>query len=89
MKLTLTLTPVGADYDLYALFDPNGDLVECTTVAGSSVHPGTGAETVSLAWGEGTVANGKDDSRTVEVVVSKPGPCNDAGQWKLTAEGNK
>ncbi len=91
MKTKLTLVPTGGDFDLFAYFDPVRDLPACARPFSSSYQTGTATENVSLTWGEGSVANGSDDGRTIDVLVLKAGgPCGpDAGSWKLTAEGNK
>jgi len=91
MKTTLTLTPVGGDFDLYVFFDPVRDVRACTAPFARSVASGTTPETVALTWGEGSVANGSDDGRTIGVAVFKAGgACGpDAGRWTFRAEGNR
>lgn len=91
MKLKVTLTPSGHDFDLYGFVNADKDLRSCTTPAAESTARGTGAvDSVSLTWGEGTVANGSDDSRTVTMLVqSADGPCGADAGWRLRVEGNK
>lgn len=91
MRAKLSLTPAGGDFDLYALFDPVRDVRACTAPYASSFAPGTAVETISLTWGEGSVANGSDDGRTIGIAVLKAGGvCGpDAGTWTLVVEGNQ
>lgn len=91
MKVKLTLTPTGADYELYAYLDKERDRLVCDAPTAQSFRPGTATEEIALAWGEGTVANGKDDGRTIGVaVIRASGPCaEDAGSYTLRAEGNR
>lgn len=88
MKVKITLTPTGSDFDLYVYYDPVKDQPSCTFPWVSSATPGTGPESASLMWGEGNVANGSDDGRTIDMLVLRPGGC-DAGTWSLLVEGNK
>lgn len=88
MRVLLTLSMVGADYELYAFLDKDRDVRQCTAPTASSYKPGTQQESIELTWGEGSVANGSDDGRTIGVAVvrSGSGPCNDAGTFTLRAE---
>jgi hypothetical protein len=91
MKAKLTLTPAAGDFDLFVFYDPVRDVRACTAPFASSFASGTTVETASLSWGEGSVANGSDDGRTIGVAIIKMGgPCGpDAGSWTLLAEGNR
>ncbi|MBX3264330.1 MAG: hypothetical protein KF782_31955 [Labilithrix sp.] len=91
MKVRLTLTPSGADFDLFAFVDATRDRVVCDAPTASSTKSGTSVEEIPLTWGEGTIANGNDDSRTVGVAVVRAGsPCAaDAGSYTLLVEGNR
>jgi hypothetical protein len=90
MKAKLTLTPRGSDFDLYVFFEPNADEVACTFPYASGTTSGSTAEAVFLAWGEGTVANGKEDGRTLRAAVVKPGgACVPDAGWTLLVEGNR
>jgi hypothetical protein len=88
MRVLFTLSMVGADYELYAFLDKDRDLRQCNAPTASSFKPGTQQESVELTWGEGSVANGSDDGRTIGVAVVRAGtgPCNDAGTFTLRAE---
>ena len=92
MALQLSLTvPSGADYDLYAYVNTGSDVSACgSSPAKKSDAGGTGAnEQLSLSWGEGTVANGDDDSRTVSIEIKhKSGSCDGSATWKLIGAGN-
>ncbi len=92
MKVKLTLTPVAADFDMFVFYDPVRDVRACERPFASSYVPGAAAEVVSITWGEGSVANGSDDVRTIGVAVIKSGPCSGDGgaaSWTLLAEGNR
>lgn len=90
MKAKLTLTPLGSDFDLYVFFEPNADELSCTFPYASSTTSGATPETVFLAWGEGTVANGKEDGRTLRAAIVKPGgACAPDAGWRLLVEGNR
>lgn len=90
MRLSLTLSPAGHDFDLYAFLDPDRDQLACGTPYARSETNGLSPETISLAWGEGTVANGNDDSRWVVVAVtSAQGPCPPGSSWTLSVVGDK
>ncbi len=88
LKARITLnSPAGTNYDLY-VYLPGSDTRAC----GAPTHTATGAtgsDVVNVDWGEGTVANGSDDDRTVSVEVRHAsGPCDAAHQWSLTVQGN-
>lgn len=91
MKVKLTLEPGASDFDLYAYYDPVRDVRSCVAPFAASYQVGATTETIGLSWGEGSVANGSDDGRTIHVLVLKAGgPCSaDAGAWRLTAAGNE
>lgn len=90
MKARITLQPTGGDFDLYVHFDAVRDLLACTTPAKSSLGQGGLVEPISLEWGEGTVPNGGDDSRTLSIsIVRTGGPCGGDVGWSLTVEGNR
>jgi len=89
MKVKLTLTMTGGDFDLYVYYDAGRDSLSCDAPAARSFQSGTTAEQVSLSWGEGTVSNGSEDGRTIGVAVIKAnGPCGGTA-WSLLAEGNR
>lgn len=89
MKVKLTLTMTGGDFDLYVYYDPVRDTLSCAAPSERSFRSGTTAEEVSLAWGEGTISNGSDDVRTIGVAIIKTnGPCGGT-TWSLLAEGNR
>jgi hypothetical protein len=89
MKVKIMLTPTGENFDLYAYYDPVKDVPSCMLPWASSVTPGTADESISLTWGEGNVANGSDDGRTVAMLVIRQGGGCDAGSWNLRVEGNR
>jgi hypothetical protein len=90
MKVTLTLVSQGHDFDLYAYFNPAKDVISCTAPFARSETRGLADELINLTWGEGTVANGSDDSRTINVAVqSAAGPCPPTASWTLLVAGNR
>lgn len=90
MKVALTLTSMGHDFDMYVYLNPVKDVLACSTPLAMSETRGTVDEIVPLTWGEGTVANGSDDGRTICVAVqSAQGPCPPGSGWTLTASGNR
>ena len=91
LKLAIKLTPpANQDLDLFAFFDPAKDVTSCAAPFATSQNPGAGvAESIALAWGEGAVANGADEGRTVNVLVLyASGSCSSGEQWSLTVDGN-
>lgn len=88
MRVKLTLTPVAEDFDLYAYLDPNRDVRACSAPFARSFNPGTTGETITLTWGEGSVANGGDDGRTIGIAVIKAsGACGGGASYTLSATG--
>lgn len=89
MRLRITMSPAGHDFDLYAFLNPGQDQLACTSPYARSETNGVVPETIDLQWGEGSVANGSDDSRTVVLAVtSASGPCPPGSSWSLTVTGN-
>jgi hypothetical protein len=90
MKVKLTLQSHGHNFDLYAYFNAVRDVVSCDSPAAKSETLGTVDEVIPLMWGEGSVANGSDDSRTIRLAIqSGDGPCPAGSGWTLKAEGNR
>lgn len=89
MRLRVTLSPAGHDFDLYAFLDTVRDQLACGTPLARSETNGNTPETITLQWGEGSVANGNDDGRTVVLgIASASGPCPPGSSWSLVATGN-
>jgi hypothetical protein len=89
MKVTITVTPKGGDFDLYVYLDAIRDARSCSAPYSSSFLAGPQVETIALTWGEGSVANADDDTRTVGIAVIRTGgPCG-TGSYDLHVEGNK
>jgi hypothetical protein len=86
LKLKATLTPAsGSNYDVFLYENAPAD---CSTVWQSSTQP-SGADTASVAWGEGTIANGKADDKDVTLEVRfVGGTCAATAGWTLQLEGN-
>ncbi len=83
-------SPPGANFDLFLYVNAGGSPTDraCTAVSASSTNA-TGDDTASLNWGEGTPANGSDDSRIVSVEVRWiSGTCAPGSKWTLTLTGN-
>ena len=90
MKVELTLTSKGHDFDMYVYLNTSKDVLACSSPFAMSETRGTIDEIVPLTWGEGTVANGSDDGRTIGVAIqSAQGPCPPGSGWTLTATGNR
>lgn len=90
MKAKITMTPKGHDFDIYAFFDPTRDVVACTSPFARSEQGQLAIETIPLSWGEGTIANGADDGRTIRVLVqSTAEACPADASWSLTIGGNQ
>lgn len=91
MKLKVTLgSPPADDFNLYAFVNPDKDVVVCSGAFAASEQRGNGvSESVELTWGEGTLANGSDESRTVGLLVFHPnGPCTGGGTWRIAVDGH-
>ncbi len=90
MKAKLTMTPKVHDFDLYAFFDPSRDVVACASPFARSEQGQLAVEVIPLSWGEGTIANGSDDSRTIRILVQSTAEACPAGaSWSLTIGGNQ
>jgi hypothetical protein len=90
MKVTVTLSSMGHDFDLYVYYNPSKDVLSCLSPYAQSETRGTVDEVLPLTWGEGSVANNSDDSRTIIVAVqSAEGPCPANTGWTLTIDGNR
>lgn len=86
LKASLVTAP-GTAYDLF-VYLPDGDTVECTTVTRSATGA-SASKSTSVEFGEGGVANGSDDARTVTVEVRHAsGTCAAGSEWKLVLDGN-
>lgn len=90
MKANIGLQPAGHDFDLYAFFDPARDAVQCSAPSGRSEHANNLPEEIELTWGEGTIANGSDDGRTIRILVqSTAEACPPGASWVLTIKGHQ
>jgi hypothetical protein len=89
LKLAVRLTsPANANYDAFAYVDTGSDTIECTTPSGTTTTNGA-TDQVNLKWGEGTIANGSDDSRTVSIEVRPiSGDCSASDPWQLVLVGD-
>lgn len=85
LKLAVTLvSPKGRNFDL---------LVFDSGCASSPTHSSTQREgttdKVTLEWGEGFSANGKDDKKTIRILVKHvAGTCEEDANWTLVVTGN-
>lgn len=83
----LTLAPAGG-FDVFVYVNTASDTIECTTTRGTATTNGN-VRQVRAEWGEGAVANGVDDSRTVSIEVRPLGAtCPPDQGWQLEIEGN-
>lgn len=81
-------SPVGTNFDLYVYRAAGSSGQECSAVTASSVSTG-GFDTVSNSWGESSLSNGNDDSRTVTIEVRHvSGTCTTTAPWTLTVRGD-
>jgi hypothetical protein len=89
LKVTTRLTsPASSNYDVFVYVNTGSDVIECTTPSGTATTTGTTDE-IKLNWGEGTVANGADDSRNVSIEVRPiSGTCSPAQPWQLIVLGD-
>lgn len=86
LKVKIVLTsPATANYDLFAYVDNGNDQLSCSNPSAQSTNA-SGQDSVDLKWGEGSVANGSDDSRTVSIEVRWISGSCDA--FTLKATGN-
>lgn len=90
LKLRLTLTsPSAANFDMRVYVPNDGSSQKCTG-ADRQTSATVGPDVASVEWGEGAVANGDDDDRTVTIeVFHVSGTCAAGQTWSLLAEGNK
>ncbi|HOD23394.1 MAG TPA: hypothetical protein PKK83_13940 [Polyangiaceae bacterium] len=90
LKVTITLQPANqTNFDLFVFVNKGSDVIECSDLAGSSMETLSKPDTVSVSWGEGSVANGDDDHRWVSIEVRhKTGECDTTKKWTLTVKGN-
>ena len=92
MGLKVTLAgPPGTNYDLYLYVDTGGSATSraCGTPTTSSRNPAGQTDQATLSWGEGSVANGSDDTRIVTIEVRNvSGPCGLDNPWTIVAQGN-
>lgn len=92
MKVLTQLTSPSATemFDLFVYVNTDTDVIECTTPNGAATTNGT-TESVEVDWGEGTIPNGDDDSRTVSIEIRpKTGiTCSPTATWQLTVNGDE
>jgi hypothetical protein len=89
LSFTVSLTsPAATNYDVFVYLNTGSDVIECTQPSGSVTTTGT-TDSTHVSWGEGTVANGNDDSRTVSIEVRAPATgCSAAAPWQLQFQGD-
>jgi hypothetical protein len=89
LSVTARLTsPQSAVYDVYLYVNANTDQIECNTPTGTATNNGT-TDTLRIEWGEGTVANGADDSRDVSIEVRPVSTqCSSSAAWQLNITGD-
>jgi hypothetical protein len=85
-KLTSPATPM---FDVFVYVNTGSDQIECSTTTGTVTTDGN-TKQVRAVWGEGTIANGSDDSRNVSIEIRPlaANGCSPAAQWQLEVEGN-
>ncbi len=89
LSVTATLTlPASEQFDLLLYVNAGSDVVECTTPTGTATKTGN-TEQLRITWGEGSVANGSDDSRDVSVEIRPTSTtCSPSAMWQLVVQGN-
>jgi hypothetical protein len=89
LSVTATLTsPASSPFDVFLYVNSGSDVIECTTPTGTAMRNGN-TETLRISWGEGSIANGSDDSRTVSIEVRPTATtCSPSAQWQLVVQGD-
>lgn len=89
LSVTATLTlPATEQFDVLMYVNSGSDVVECTTPSGTATKNGN-TETLRISWGEGSIANGSDDSRYVSIEIRPTSTtCSSSAQWQLVVQGN-
>lgn len=89
LSVTATLTsPAGEQFDVLLYVNSGTDVIECTTPTGTSTKSGNTAQ-LRITWGEGSIANGADDSRTLSIEVRPSSTsCSPSSKWQLVVQGN-
>jgi hypothetical protein len=85
-KLTSPTAPM---FDVFVYVNSGSDQVECSTTTGTASTSGA-TKQVRAEWGESTISNGSDDSRTVTIEVRPltASGCAANAMWQLEVEGN-
>lgn len=89
LRVSAQLTSPTASWFAVTLYvDPTRDALDCATRAGTAITDGEPA-LARASWGEQTVANGADDSRTIAVEIQPlAADCAPDATWMLTITGN-
>ncbi len=89
LSVTAQLTsPVGSNYDVYMYVNSGTDVIECSSPSGTAQMSGN-TDTLRIIWGEGSIPNGSDDSRTVSIEIRPvSGPCMQNAPSQLQITGN-
>lgn len=89
LKITTRLmSPAASNYDVFVYVNTGSDVIECGTPSGTATTTGT-TDQLKINWGEGSVANGANDGRSVSIEVRPvSGPCSKAQPWQLVVLGN-
>ena len=85
-KLTSPNAPM---FDVFVYVNAGSDQVECSTTTGTVSTTGM-TKQVRAEWGEGSISNGADDSRTISIEVRPlaASGCSADATWQLEVEGN-
>lgn len=89
LSMTAKLTSPGAsNYDVFVYYNSGNDSIECTTPSASGTSTAA-IDSARISWGEGSVSNGDDDSRTVRVEVRPvSGGCSSGATYTLELQGD-
>ena len=89
LHITAKLTsPANVNFDVFLYVNAGSDVIECATTTGTITHNGA-LDTNTATWGEGSVANGSDDGRSVSVEIRPiTGACSAGQTWQLEIDGN-
>jgi hypothetical protein len=89
LAITATLTvPAGEQFDVFLYVNTGSDVIECTTPTGTATKTGN-TDQLRITWGEGSVANGSDDSRSVSIEIRpSSSTCSPSSKWQLVVQGN-
>ncbi len=90
MQVAATLTsPPGANFDLYLYLNKGSDQSACGSASTDESKLLAGqTDVANVRWGEGAIANGAVDDRTLSIEVRQVSGTCTAATWSLDVQGN-